>query len=278
VYSVSLGTFASATGFFYLWAFLHAPVPVWVTIVMYGFAVNAGGFWLGRTLETLARRDFAQKAAIAKEKDRSERLLANALPAAIAHRLRDADLRLGAERAALAERHEAVTVLVADLVGFTPLAEKLAPEELAALLDRLFSTFDELCTRRGVEKIKTLGDAWIAAAGAPDACADHTERTARLALDMLRAVESLQADAPHSFAVRIGVASGSAIAGVIGRTRFAYDLWGDAVDEAKAMEHGGAAGKVRVSERAAKALGGRFRIEEEGAGMGKVRWLVGEVD
>ncbi len=275
-YSAVLGLLATGTGSALLLAFLHAPAFVWVGI--YGVAVNASGFWLGRTLEVLVRRDFAQKRAVEAEKERSEGLLANALPAEIARRLRDDDAALRTETAALAERHEAVTVLVADLVGFTPLAEQLPPEQLAALLDRLFSAFDELCTAHGVEKIKTLGDAWIAAAGVPRPREDHAVCTARLAIDMLAALDRVRADAPRPIAMRIGIDTGAAVAGVIGRMRFAYDLWGEAVDGAKAMEHAGAPGRVRVSDATEKLLRGKVAVRSEPDGQGGVaHWLEGEV-
>lgn len=246
-YSAALGTITTATGLGYLVAFLSAPLFVWVAVITFGVLVNAAGFWVGRTMEVLVRRDFLRKRAIEAEQARSERLLANALPVEIARRLLEDDADLGAERAALAERHDAVTVLVADIAGFTPLAERLPEGELAQLLDVLFSEFDALASECGVEKVKTLGDAWVGAAGVPSARVDHADATARLALAMIRRVDALRPSLPLPVAIRIGLHSGGAVAGVIGRTRFAYDLWGDAVDGAKAMEQAGAPGRIRIS-------------------------------
>jgi len=269
-YSAALGTITTAVGLGYIVAFVSAPSFVWVAIVTFGVAVNGAGFWVGRSMEVLARRDFVQRRAIEAERARSERLLANALPAEIARRLLEDDADLGAERAALAERHDAVTVIVADIAGFTPLAERLPEGELASLLDLLFSAFDALAAEHGVEKIKTLGDAWLGAAGAPAARADHADAIARLALAMIRHVEEVRAELPAPVELRIGVHSGSAVAGVIGRMRFAYDLWGDAVDGAKAMEQAGAPGRIRLSERAAGLLSpGVATVGREGPAL----WL-----
>jgi class 3 adenylate cyclase len=222
------------------------PATVWSALLFFGAGVNAGGAWVTRTLELLTRRDFVTRRAIAAAEARAEALLANALPTPIARQLRDEDAASRFDREALAERHDPVTVLVADLVGFTPLSERLPPEELARHLDRLFSEFDRLAALHGVDKIKTLGDAWIAASGLQAGLRDHASSAAQLARAVLAAVERLRsADFPVE--VRVGLSTGAAVAGVIGRTRFAFDLWGDAVDGAKRMEAAGAPGRVRVS-------------------------------
>jgi adenylate cyclase len=269
-YSAALGVITTLSGFAYLLWFVSAPSFVWIAVITLGVAVNAAGFWVARSMELLVRQDFVQKRAIEAEHARSERLLANALPVEIARRLLEDEADLGAERAALAERHDAVTVLVADIAGFTPLAERMPEGDLAQMLDRLFSVYDALAAEHGVEKVKTLGDAWVGAAGAPTARADHADRAARLALAMLRAVEGLRSELASPVDVRIGVHSGPAVAGVIGRTRFAYDLWGDAVDGAKAMEQAGAPGRVRLSEQTAALLSpGVGTVQREGAAV----WL-----
>lgn len=260
VYALGLGLFATAVGFLLLLRALSAPPLLWATLAVFALAVNGAGGWVSRVLERLARLDFARRRAILRERERSERLLSNALPLEIARRLLDEPLDLGKERAALAERHEDVTVVFADLVGFTPLAEKLSTEQLADLLSRLFGAFDALALRHGVEKIKTLGDAWLGASGVPHARRDHARRGLALAQDMVRAVAELRDETKLDVSVRVGVHSGSAVSGVIGRTRFAYDLWGEAVDGAKAMESGGVPGRVRVSE-ATRALLDRVDLE-----------------
>jgi class 3 adenylate cyclase len=267
LYSAALGSAMTAVGLYYLVVYLAAPTFLWLAIVVFGVAVHASGWWVSRTLEQLSRSAFVQEEATVAERERSERLLANALPAEIARKLRDDDAAFGAEREALAERHDAVTVLVADLVGFTPLAERLSADELARLLDRLFSAFDALADVHGVEKIKTLGDAWIAAAGAPTARDDHAVATARLALAMLDSVDELRAKTGVDVQVRIGVHTGAAVAGVIGHLRYAYDLWGDAVDGAKAMESGGRPGCARVSEATRALIPSDVPIDDENGAL-----------
>jgi len=258
VYATLLGTGASLTGLGFLIAYFRGPPSLWVGIVFFGFAVNVTGWWISRTLERIARRDFLQREATALQRERAERLLANVLPSEIARRLLAEDGDLAHERSALADRHEAVTVIVADLVGFTQLADRLSPVELAAILDRQFSRFDLLGQAHGVEKIKTLGDAWIGAAGVLAPQADHALATARLALEMRAAVAELAAQVGEPLAVRIGIHSGAAIAGVIGRTRFAYDLWGEAVDGAKAAEQAAEPGHIRVSAATRALLEGKL--------------------
>ena len=264
LYSAILGLGTTAAGLYFLIWNLEVPTFLWLAVVTFGLAVNGSGLWVSRTLELLARSAFVQAQAISLERERSEQLLSNALPAEIARRLRDDDAALGAEREALAEGHEAVTVLVADLVGFTPLAERLSESELARLLDKLFTVFDSLGDELGVEKIKTLGDAWIAAAGAPTPRADHAEATCRLAVAMLSAVDELRAATGVEVNVRIGVHTGPAVAGVIGQLRFAYDLWGDAVDGAKAMEASSAPGRARISRSTRALLPETVALEADG--------------
>lgn len=271
VYAAALGASVTALGSVVLLVNFEAPLLVWSSIVTFAIAVNGGGLWMSRTFELLERRDFVALRAIERERDRSERLLANVLPSEIAHRLREDDGALSDERTALADRHDAVSVLVADLVGFTPLSERLSPEELAAVLDRLFSAFDALAEAQGVEKIRTLGDAWIGASGVPTPRADHAESCVRLGLAMIEAVRAIAADVGIPLSVRVGVGSGSAVAGVIGRTRFAYDLWGEAVDEAKRMEQGGAEGRVRISDATAALVRGRRVVERDADSLGGQR-------
>lgn len=263
LYAAALGTAMTVVGVYFLTVYMAAPTFLWLAIMVFGVAVHASGWWVSRTLELLSRSAFVQEMATLEQRERSERLLGNALPAEIARKLRDDDAALGTEREALAERHDAVTVLVADLVGFTPLAERLSPDELARLLDRLFSAFDALGDAHGVEKIKTLGDAWIAAAGVPTARDDHAAATAGLALAMLDAIDEMRAATGEEVRVRIGIHSGAAVAGVIGHQRFAYDLWGDAVDGAKAMEATGQPGRACVSASTRARLPAHVAVDEE---------------
>ena len=247
------------------------PDTLWATLTLFAVGVNAGGAWMARALELLSRRAFATRRALAAAQDRADALLQNALPATVVARLRDDDHAVSREREALADRHDAVTVVLADVVGFTPLSERLPPEALARHLDRLFRACDELAARHGVEKIKTLGDAWLGAAGVPTPCDDHAARAAAFAGALLRAV----ADEPNPdfpVALRVGVHTGPVVAGVIGRTRFAYDIWGDGVDGARATEAAGAPGRVRLSATTC-ALLDPARVARDGSADGAGWWV-----
>lgn len=196
--------------------------------------------------------------ALEAERERSERLLLNVLPEPIARRLKE---RTGV----IAEHYDAVTVLFADLVGFTARTAVMEPTELVALLDRVFSAFDRLADDEGLEKIKTIGDAYMAAAGVPERRPDHLAAVARTALAMRDEIADMaRADGQGWLAVRIGIDSGPAVAGVIGRRKFIYDLWGDTVNTASRMESHGLPGSVQVTERVAAALGPEFTVEPRG--------------
>ncbi|HEU0152203.1 MAG TPA: adenylate/guanylate cyclase domain-containing protein [Arenimonas sp.] len=192
------------------------------------------------------------------ERQRSERLLLNTLPAAIAQRLKDRPDE------AIAERHAEVSVLFCDIVGFTRLAERLPPEALVDLLNRVFTAFDDLADAHGVEKIKTIGDAYMVAAGLPVPRPDHAAVLADLALGMVAAVAALRAETGLGLDVRIGIHSGPVVAGVIGRRKFAYDLWGDVVNTAARMESHGVPGAVQVTEATARLLGARYPLAPRG--------------
>jgi adenylate cyclase len=206
-----------------------------------------------------------------REHARSERLLLNVLPAAVAARLKRHDR-------VIADRFPEATVLFADIVDFTPLSASLSPEALVALLDDLFSTFDRLADERGLEKIKTIGDAYMVAGGIPVPRPDHCEAAAEMALGMLAACEQLTAGG-NGVRLRIGMDTGPVVAGVIGRRKFIYDLWGDTVNTASRMESHGVPGAIQVTDRVHELLGDRYRFEpREGVevkGKGRMRtWLL----
>lgn len=192
------------------------------------------------------------------ERGRSEQLLLNTLPAAIARTLKEQPDQ------AIAERHAEVSVLFCDIVGFTRMSERLAPEDLVAILNRVFTGFDDLADRYGVEKIKTIGDAYMVAAGLPEAHDDHAGALARMALEMMAQVRALRNECGEALDVRIGLHSGPVVAGVIGRRKFAYDLWGDVVNTAARMESHGLPGTIQVTEDAARLLGPRFVLAPRG--------------
>lgn len=192
------------------------------------------------------------------ERQRSERLLLNTLPASIAQRLKDQPGE------AIATRHADVSVLFCDIVGFTRLAEKLPPEQLVAILNRVFTAFDDIADRHQVEKIKTIGDAYMVAAGLPTPCDDPAGTLAEVSLEMMAAVAALREELGSELGVRIGIHSGPVVAGVIGRRKFAYDLWGDVVNTAARMESHGLPGAIQVTEETALRLGERFTLAPRG--------------
>ena len=190
---------------------------------------------------------------------KSERLLLNILPRSIARRLQDDE-----RRQRVADEFTSVTVLFADIVGFTPLSAAMTPDELVGLLDEVFSRFDTIATELGVEKIKTIGDAYMAAAGLPERTDDHAEVAALMALRMVDAMEEINARRETALQLRIGLHSGTVVAGVIGKNKFTYDLWGDAVNTAARMESHSVAGAVQVSAATAGLLADRFDCEPRG--------------
>jgi class 3 adenylate cyclase len=221
-----------------------------VFLVVVGFAVASVGAFL---LEITWRDNFLQRRVIAwqrealeQEERKSERLLANLLPDRMVNRLRE-------NPASLAERLPDVTVLFADLVGFTRVAGGISPDTLVTMLDELFSRFDGLAELHGLEKIKTIGDAYMAVAGGEEG-GHHARRAVAMGLDMIDAVEAWRATSPLPLALRVGVHSGPVVAGVLGRSRFSYDLWGDTVNVASRMESQGVPGAVQVSAVAAAHL------------------------
>jgi guanylate cyclase len=198
---------------------------------------------------------FAQQRADAQE--RAETLLLNILPRSIAEKLK-------ARPQTIADAFTSASILFADIANFTPIAERLAPAELVGMLDRLFGHFDDRVERYGLEKIKTIGDAYMAAAGIPVPREDHAQALAMLALDML---EVVQPDGPmgdSGLELRIGINSGPVVAGVIGRKRFLYDLWGDAVNVAGRMQSHGTEGRIQVTRSTYELLKDEFVLEPRG--------------
>jgi adenylate cyclase len=198
-----------------------------------------------------------QHRALELEQAKSERLLLNVLPEPVAARLKE-------DPGIIADASPAVTVLFADIVGFTPLSERLSPAEVVALLDRVFARWDELAARQGVEKIKTIGDAYMVAAGIPLPRDDHAEAIAEMALAMRPEALGCLGDTGPPLEIRIGIDSGPVVAGVIGRAKFIYDLWGDTVNTASRMESHAEPGTIQVSERAYQRLRDRYALRPRG--------------
>ena len=205
------------------------------------------------------------------EHDRAEALLLNVLPGMVAAELKETG-------STTARRFDEVSVLFADIVGFTPLSATLEPEELVDRLNQVFTHFDSLAERYGVEKIRTIGDTYMVAAGIPVPRSDHAHALAAMALDML----TFAARGPLSF--RIGINSGPAVAGVIGTRKFQYDVWGDTVNTASRMESHGEPGRIQISDATNDLIKDDFttslrgRIEVKGKGQLTTWWLVGARD
>jgi adenylate cyclase len=188
-----------------------------------------------------------------REHERSEALLLNVLPEPVA-------VRLKRHEGVIADRFEHATVLFADIVDFTPISASIQPHEVVELLDGVFSDFDELAERHGLEKIKTIGDSYMVASGIPTPRPDHVRAVADMALEML----GVAAARREGLGLRIGIDTGPVVAGVIGRRKFIYDLWGDTVNTASRMESQGVPGEIQVTERVVGALDGDYVLEYRG--------------
>lgn len=243
-----------------------------------GLGILLGGLG-GWMFDRLMREAFVQRELLAQsertialERERSERLLLNILPAPIAQRLKSGETPL-------ADGPTDATVIFADIVGFTPLAEKLPPRALVAMLDELFSRFDAIVAEHGLEKIKTIGDAYMAVAGVPATRPDHPTQAARVALALRDATRQFSGPGGQALRLRIGVDTGPIIAGVIGRSKFAYDLWGDVVNTASRMESTGEPDRIHVTASFAGILAEGFaciprrRLEIKGKGVMQTYWL-----
>ena len=195
--------------------------------------------------------------AFRREHARSEGLLLNILPGPIAERLKQ-----GQE--VIADRFSEVTILFADIVDFTGLSARVTPEELVTMLNSVFSAFDRLSDRHGLEKIKTIGDAYMVVGGLPEPRPDHAEAVAEMALDMQSEIGRLGAELGRPIGLRIGIDTGPVVAGVIGTRKFAYDLWGDAVNTASRMESQGVANGIQLTEDVYRQLNDTYICEARG--------------
>ena len=195
--------------------------------------------------------------ALKKEQRKTEGLLLNILPGAIVDRLKH-------EPGVIADKFEKATILFADLVNFTQISTTMSATKLVYLLNEIFSAFDQLSEKHGLEKIKTIGDAYMVAGGIPIERPDHAEAIAEMALDMLVAIEKLNVKLDAKFDLRIGINSGPVVAGVIGTKKFIYDLWGNAVNTASRMESHGITGRIQVSHYTYKLLHDKYEFEDRG--------------
>jgi adenylate cyclase len=225
---------------------------------------------IGASLEKKRLHDQEQAylEQIRAERARSEALLLNILPGPVAARLKQ-------EEKIIADRFEAITVLFADIVGFTGLWSRRSPAELVEYVNGIFCDFDQLTEQHGLEKIKTIGDAYMAAGGLPTPREDHVEAVAELALDIRDLAAATTGPDGRPLRMRIGIDTGPVVAGVIGRTKFSYDLWGDTVNTADRMQAYGVPDRIQVTENVYLRLRDKYDLEERGVvrikGKGRMR-------
>jgi class 3 adenylate cyclase len=209
-------------------------------------------------------------AAVQAEQVKSEKLVLNILPGKIAEALKNNQTSSGL----IYDFHPSATILFSDEVGFTSMTKEMQPERLVRMINQLFSEFDNLCEYHGIEKIKTIGDAYMAVCGVPSAVENHAEQASRMALDMLRVHTDMMQSQDINLRIRIGLHSGPVVAGVIGSKKYAYDLWGDAVNVASRMESTSMPDCVQISEATKNLLPEHFQVESRGSveikGRGKM--------
>jgi adenylate cyclase len=239
---------------------LHVPVTTSVVFFALNFAtVCAMVYWLLSFAFTERERSRARlqdaHGRLQEEQERSERLLLNILPAPIAERLKNAEV-------AIADGYADVTVMFADIVNFTRLAEDMAPRQVFALLNRMFSEFDSLAERYGLEKIKTIGDAYMVAGGLNQGNTDYSSAIANLAIEIRDLVAREYRVDGKPLAVRIGIGSGPVVAGVVGKKKFIYDLWGDTVNIASRITTEGVPGMIQVDQATFRRLRDGFEFLE----------------
>ncbi len=217
---------------------------------------------------------------VLEEKKITERLLLNVLPSSVVDRLKGRKDIMGDSFSQLiADSLPEVSVLFADVVGFTKFSEGISPEVLVTVLNDIFTRFDKIADHRGLEKIKTIGDCYMAVAGVPFALPNDAERAVDMAFDMLRALDQFNQQENYKLNIRIGISTGAAVAGVIGKRKFLYDIWGDVVNTASRMESQGVAGRIQITDSTRKNLGQSFQLEMRGSidikGMGHMdTWLL----
>jgi adenylate cyclase len=249
--------------------------PTWSLSLSFVITTISACVMVVTTVWYAVREIVRAEAAMEVEYERSEALLANILPASVAERLKDP------ARNIIADKYDDASVLFADIAGFTERASDMAPDLLIRFLDRLYGDFDALVDKHGLEKIKISGDSYMVVSGVPEPRPDHVEALAALALDMADAANQLKDSRGNAVPLRIGLASGPVVAGVVGSRRFFYDVWGDAVNVASRMESTDSVGRIQVPEDVYQRLKSDFVLQERGPvevkGKGVMRtwYLVG---
>jgi adenylate cyclase len=243
--------------------------PAWALSLNFVITTISACVMVVTTVWYAVREIVRAEAAMEVEYERSEALLANILPASIAERLKDPSRNI------IADKYDDASVLFADIAGFTEQASDMAPDRLIRFLDQLYGDFDGLVDKHGLEKIKVSGDSYMVVSGVPEPRADHVQALAALALDMADAANHLKDSRGNAVPLRIGLASGPVVAGVVGSRRFFYDVWGDAVNVASRMESTDSIGRIQVPEDVYHRLKSDFVLQERGVvdikGKGRMR-------
>ena len=259
---------------FSLFEILHKELPVFLVVpagtpeqvviifnVSFGVLILAFAIYIHSIFQTAEKR-------IQTEQKKSETLLRNILPESIIKKLRE-------NSDTIADRFEHCTVLFSDIVGFTEISRMMPASSVVSLLNDIFSAFDDLAEKHGLEKIKTIGDAYMVVGGLPEPVPEHAERVASFAMEMIMIMREYKTKYQLPLELRIGINSGDAVAGVIGKKKFVYDLWGDSVNTASRMESHGLPGQIQVTESTYTLLRDKFRFEERGSievkGLGRVK-------
>jgi adenylate cyclase len=242
--------------------------PVWALSLYFVVTTISACVMVVTTVWYSVREIVRAEAAMELEYERSEALLANILPASVADRLKDP------ARNIIADKYDDASVLFADIAGFTERASDMEPEQLILFLDRLYGDFDALVDKHGLEKIKVSGDSYMVVSGVPQPRADHVEALAALALDMAEVAGLLKDSRGDALPLRIGLASGPVVAGVVGSRRFFYDVWGDAVNVASRMETTDSIGRIQVPEEVYRRLKDDFVFQERGVVQVKGKGLM----
>jgi adenylate cyclase len=232
--------------------------PTWAVTLNFGFALVAVCGMVVATVWYALREIARAEEVIELEYQRSESLLANILPASIAEQLKDPEAKI------IADKYDDASILFADIAGFTQRASATNPADLVRFLNRLYTDLDRLVDRHGLEKVKTSGDSYMIVSGVPITRPDHLEALANLALDIADAVADLRDPDGRPVPLRIGLAAGSVVAGVVGARRFFYDVWGDAVNVASRMESTDREGRIQVPHDVYERLRHDFLFEERG--------------
>lgn len=252
--------------------------PPWAYASSFVLTVITAWILVVATLWYALREIRRAREAMESEYERSERLLANILPATIAERLKDPS------RTVIADKYDDASILFADIAGYTKRASDTTPSDLVRFLDRLYTDLDALVDRHGLEKVKTSGDSYMVVSGVPAPRPDHIEALACLALDMADAVADLRDPHGREVPLRIGLAAGPVVAGVVGARKFFYDVWGDAVNVASRMETTDVEGRIQVPQDVYERLNHAFVLEQrgevdvKGKGVMTTWYLVGRRD